>query len=132
MLSLTLRIYISARPSRGPQVGRSDPGLGGRDIREQLTLFSAIICITVFRQPDLDNVLIKFFFPRFINRQPRVSLPAHVWEGFAAALHHVWERSLVVCEVGVGGDGGCVPRPQEDVTGGVPGPGDLVLVEDGD
>lgn len=63
MLTFTLRIYISARPSRGPQVGRSDPGLGGSDIREQLTLFSAIICITVFRQPDLDNVLIRQCIP---------------------------------------------------------------------
>ena len=40
-------------PSRGPQVGRSAPGVGGRDMREQFTLFSAIICITVFLHPDL-------------------------------------------------------------------------------
>ena len=59
-------------------------------------------------------------------------MSAHVGEGFTATLHHVGESALVVSEVGVGGDGGRVPRPQEDVTGGVPGPGDLILMEDRD
>ena len=42
---------MRANPSRGPQKGRSAPGLAGKERRLQFTDFSAIICITVFRQP---------------------------------------------------------------------------------
>ena len=54
---------------------------------------------------------------------------AQVREWFTATLHHVGQGSLVVGEVRVGGDGGGVTWPQEDVSTGVTSPGDLVLVQ---
>ena len=46
------RMYMRASPSSGPQVGRCRlAGLAGRERREQFTLRSAIICMTVLRQP---------------------------------------------------------------------------------
>ena len=60
-----------------------------------------------------------------------VCLLAQVGEGLAPAVHHVGQRALVVGEVRVGGDGGGVARPQQDVARGVAGPGDLVLVQHG-
>ena len=54
---------------------------------------------------------------------------AQVRKWFTATLHHVGQGSLVVGEVRVGGDGGGVTWPQEDVSTGVTSPGDLVLVQ---
>jgi hypothetical protein len=44
-------MYMRARDSMGPQVGRSTPAVAGSDSSEQFTDFSAIIWSTVFRHP---------------------------------------------------------------------------------
>ena len=87
----SLKMYMSARPSKGPQVGKFVPGLDGNDIKEQLTLFSAIICITVFRQPDLkEETQFASYFERFLLKDfcveiPSVRLLAWEREGFGGA-----------------------------------------------
>ena len=54
---------------------------------------------------------------------------ARVGEWLTATVDHVGDGSDVVGEVRVGSDGGSVTRPHQDVPGGVPGPGHLVLVQ---
>ena len=78
---------MRARPSRGPQKGRSVPGLAGRERRLQLTLFSAIICITVFRQPAL---VYETFFT-----SPKASL-RHATRLLAPWLSCTWGRAVMV------------------------------------
>ena len=83
----SLRMYMRARPSRGPQKGRSVPGLAGRERRLQLTLFSAIICITVFRQPAL---VYETFFT-----SPKASL-RHSTRLLAPWLSCTWGLAVMV------------------------------------